>query len=476
MNVWWERERVAALLRDLIRAEWRRLRPGADPMPDAPRFDSLERLQVASRVADFFQLRAVGLEDRLLSGTTLDDWVATVCDSLARNDRVLGFHTSGSTGESVLHVHELTELEREIDHWAALLAPVALVAGVVPRHHLYGFLFTVLLPWRLNVPFLEARDLLPARLVATLPANALVIGYPDYWRLIADCSPRFPPRTQGLTSTAPCPDALSQRLVPSILARLVQIYGSTETGGIGWRDAPAAPYLLLPHWQRADDALYDPQTDRRVVPPDRLDWQDARHFRLGGRHDRAVQIGGVNVYPERVARWLASQPEVAAAAVRPMRADEGTRLKAFVVPADARADRIERIEQPEQPDPRAIFARGVMTVIGIGGLHVPRRAERRVARHHREPFEADHRPDRDPLAAGPLYGRALEQVAVRVQLMVHALAAMGIFEIAWVEAHPCCSRQASTISPAVAIQARPSAAIWRSTSSNGPMRCGWPTR
>ena len=51
-----------------------------------------------------------------------------------------------------------------------------------------------------------------------------------------------------------------------------------------------------------------------------------------GRRDNAVQVGGVNVYPARIAAKIQSLPEIAACAVRPMRPEEGTRLKAFIVP------------------------------------------------------------------------------------------------------------------------------------------------
>jgi acyl-coenzyme A synthetase/AMP-(fatty) acid ligase len=51
-----------------------------------------------------------------------------------------------------------------------------------------------------------------------------------------------------------------------------------------------------------------------------------------GRVDEAVQVGGVNVHPAQIAAILKRHPGVRDAAVRLMRADEGRRLKAFVLP------------------------------------------------------------------------------------------------------------------------------------------------
>ena len=64
-----------------------------------------------------------------------------------------------------------------------------------------------------------------------------------------------------------------------------------------------------------------------------MSWEQDDRFRLVGRRDGAVQVGGVNVIPGQVSVALMRHPAVAEIAVRPMRPDEGSRLKAFVVPA-----------------------------------------------------------------------------------------------------------------------------------------------
>ena len=94
------------------------------------------------------------------------------------------------------------------------------------------------------------------------------------------------------------------------LSRLLQVHGSSETAGIGWRDDPDGPYTVLAHWDR--DTPPHPQHDvgqmRRapapggpaasetVVAPDRLEWLDRRRYHVRGRQDGAVQVGGVNVF------------------------------------------------------------------------------------------------------------------------------------------------------------------------------------
>jgi acyl-coenzyme A synthetase/AMP-(fatty) acid ligase len=98
----------------------------------------------------------------------------------------------------------------------------------------------------------------------------------------------------------------------------------------------------------------------QVFPlPDRIEWIDDERFLPNGRIDQAVQVGGTNVYPSYVAEVLALHPGVRECVVRPMRPDEGRRLKAFVVPAAGLAaaalrDELDawiaqRLTPPERP-------------------------------------------------------------------------------------------------------------------------------
>jgi 4-coumarate--CoA ligase (photoactive yellow protein activation family) len=158
-----------------------------------------------------------------------------------------------------------------------------------------------------------------------------------HWALLARHASALPAGVVGTTSTAPCPDATAQALATLGLQRLVQVYGSSETAGIAWRDAPAAAYELMAHWTRPDDRdhellrLSGHTVPRTFALQDALNWHGPRHFKVAGRLDQAVQVGGINVFPSRVRDVLLQHPEVADAAVRLMAVHDSTRLKAFVV-------------------------------------------------------------------------------------------------------------------------------------------------
>jgi len=377
-GAWWTRGNfLQRVVTDLLAAELGRMRPGRPPPPApwAPDVefvrdlgaDSLELMGLGTALVEALHLDA-GSDERLLARPCLADWVESARAGLDASDRALTFRTSGSSGDPKRCTHTLATLAQEAESLAALVPGRRRILSAVPSHHIYGFLFTVLLPQRLAVTgaapdVVDVRQAAPPALPGLARAGDLVVAHPLWWEAAARCAPAFAADVVGVTSTAPCPDALAHALAAAGL-RLLQVYGSSETAGVGWRDRAGTPFALLPHWTRAQD----PDALLRTLPDgatrsyplqDRLEWTDASRFLPAGRIDAAVQVGGANVFPAYVADVLAQHPDVHEAAVRPMRPDEGRRLKAFVVArpdADIDALRAElpawvaqRLAPPERP-------------------------------------------------------------------------------------------------------------------------------
>ena len=343
----------------LVEAELARLRPGRAVSHNAASgsdlvadhgADSLELMALTAALAQTLQLEQAEMLNGLLADTRIDAWVALTAAALdaGSGPAAIAFRSSGSAGAPKVCVHTLATLWQEVAALAALLPARTRIIGAVPAHHIYGFLFTVLLPQHMGVALLDVSGQLAPATWQGLRAGDLVIGYPEFWQAALSgagageraCGGDI----VGVSSTAPCPDSLATALEAAGLARLVQVYGSSETGGVGWRDVAAAPYRCMAYWRR------DPHDDTvllRAMPDgasvayplqDRLAWDDAGGFVPAGRIDAAVQVGGVNVYPARVSALLRSHPLVADAAVRLMRSDEGGRLKAFIVAAGAESE------------------------------------------------------------------------------------------------------------------------------------------
>lgn len=340
---WWRGAALDRFIADLVGDVLTRLRPGrqAQARPGELAFDtldSLERVRLAMAIEEALQAPAAPADERPSTALTSEVLLAEWRRRMASAEGAIGFRTSGSARSPRLIVHGLEDLAREIEAHAETFAGVARIVSLIPAHHIYGFLFTVLLPLRLGVPVLEARGLTPLSLAAELVPGDLVIAAPAHWQIIADASLTWPRDVQGVTSSAPCPQAVAESLRRQGLGRLVEIYGSTETAGIGWRQAPAAPFELFAYWSRVDDShIAKPSKGgawRTFELPDHVVWHGVRALTPTARRDGAVQVGGINVLPERVRSVLCAHPDVADAIVRLMRPDEGDRLKAFVVPKD----------------------------------------------------------------------------------------------------------------------------------------------
>ena len=314
-------------------AEWRGW-TGTTPVDeDGVGADSLARLELAARLNAFFHMHEVGAEDWLLVRRTLGDWTDIVAESIGRRCNALTFLTSGTTGTPKSVTHLVSMLREEVEAQAALWPKARRVVTLVPPHHIYGFLIGVLGPSVWGVPVLDARDRSPAQVLRELTDGDLVAATPFLWQLLVRAGGTFPKGAIGLTSTAPAPAALWAETQARGLRTLIELYGSSETAGVGWRRDPDSPFDLLGHLMRDSEGRIRRRSDRTALePPDSLEWS-GEGFRPAGRIDGAVQVGGVNVWPERVRAVLGEHPAVADCAVR---LDSATgRLKAFVVPSEA---------------------------------------------------------------------------------------------------------------------------------------------
>lgn len=331
--------------------------------------DSLDLISLARMVSRFFDLYESGSEEYLLQRRTVGGWTQTVLDVWNAAPSSLTFRTSGSTGEPTDCRHALATLHAEIDVLAALFSERTRIISTVPRHHIYGFLFTVLLPRELGIPVENLIGASASEIRRALAPGDLLVGVPLRFDDLAEAGASFCPNVVGVTSTGPCRATTIVRLVELGLVHLFEIYGSSQTAGIGWRSDPRDPYRLFPYWSLAPDGDALIRTDgalgygEPIALPDILVRRDAG-FEVAARVDGAVSIGGVNVFPARIAAIIAEHPNVVACAVRPMRASEGDRLKAFVVIDPRLADH-------DATEARSALRRWLRTTFSVAELPKP---------------------------------------------------------------------------------------------------------
>lgn len=304
-------------------------------------FDSLARLGLILRVNRFFRLSTTGVEDYLLMYRSLGDWVELIGQhlSMVGEDVVFTFDTSGSSGPIKHVTHQGRDLQEEVSAHLlgpfAGLAPGTRILALVPPHHIYGFLFTCLLPTQLGSAVIDLHRSAPTAVFRHARAGDLIVGTPLHWDLLQQSGLRLSGGIFGLTSAGPSTFLTWRAPVTLGLSSLTEVYGSTETGGVGTRTEGQAAFQLLGHLRQIDGQIGFRNRDTGVLElQDRLDWLSPTQFHVLGRKDDVVQVAGVNVSPSEIRTVLQAFSGVAEVAVRP----GGNRLKAFIVPDPALPD------------------------------------------------------------------------------------------------------------------------------------------
>jgi acyl-coenzyme A synthetase/AMP-(fatty) acid ligase len=150
--------------------------------------------------------------------------------------------TSGSTGAPVPHrktFGRLMECVREGGRRLGLLdGRVHAVIATVPPQHMYGLESSVLAPLATGNALCAGRPFYPADIGAALeavPAPRLLISTPIHLRALIGSGLELPAVELIVSSTAPLAGALAALVEQRFKARLIEIYGSTETGQIATR-------------------------------------------------------------------------------------------------------------------------------------------------------------------------------------------------------------------------------------------------
>lgn len=275
---------------------------------------------------------------------------------LQRDADLLVVFTSGTTGEPVAISKRLGQLFDEVATLARLWdvdIGAARVLATVSHQHIYGLLFRVLWPLASGRPFAAKRLAFPEDIARELArAPALLVASPAHLKRLPDALPWRDGRDnlRGLFSSGGPLPATALADCRRLLGRApVEIYGSSETGGIGWRrrdrDDDVAWRWLPDVRASVDDGrlrIHSPFAgdEAGVVTADRV-VLDGDRFELLARDDRIVKVEEKRISLAAIETALAASGLVDAARGL-LLPGERTQLGVVAVPTPAGWDIIDR--------------------------------------------------------------------------------------------------------------------------------------
>jgi len=212
--------------------------------------------------------------------------------------------TSGSTGTPLPYRKtwgRLIACVREEGKRLGLSAGTSCaIVATVPPQHMYGFESSVLLALGCGHALCAERPFYPADIAAVLaavPRPRILISTPIHLRALLESGIALPPADLIVSSTAALAQQLAAEVEQRFNTRLLEIYGSTETGQISVRRPTHTPEWRL--WPGVTLSVQDGETwaqGGHIEQPTRmcdvLEVTGPGNFLLHGRVADLVNIGG----------------------------------------------------------------------------------------------------------------------------------------------------------------------------------------
>lgn len=221
--------------------------------------------------------------------------------------------TGGSTGNPVLWSKTLGNIFNEVLLLTRMfeISPDDIILSTVPPLHIYGLLFTVLLPLVSGAQVVNEASYFPQEVFSAIEKTGatVLVGTPAHYRVLRTES--FPNHSLRLAFSSggalESEDAIRFHKMSGI--GITEVYGSTETGGIAmrciatgqkrWRSFPGIECKEISErlYVRSSFASKEMHRDQEGYcrTGDRVQIDSDGGFVLKGRADGIVKVGGKRV-------------------------------------------------------------------------------------------------------------------------------------------------------------------------------------
>lgn len=210
--------------------------------------------------------------------------------------------TSGSTGTPKPEHKSWQQLYTQLNLLNQRLFPdnkKTNIVSTVPPQHIYGLELSVLLPLFFGHAAHSGRPFFPAdiaKALGNIPAPRVLVTVPLHLRACVEANIDWPDIDLIISATAPLDVELAKRAENTLNTRILEQYGTTETGGIATRFITSNTI-----WQTLDQVkvylknhqVYAEAPHLSVPTPlyDNMDFFDGG-FKLLSRHQNMIKIAG----------------------------------------------------------------------------------------------------------------------------------------------------------------------------------------
>ena len=267
------------------------------------------------------------------------------------NNRTIHFFTSGSTGTPKQISKPFHTLSAEVTYHASHLSALAsaapvMIASIAP-HHMYGLLWRFLFPLSAGIPTDTDLIFTPEELIEKQSAypNIIFATTPSFLDCISKYKTQYDFRKNFsaiFTSGSMLSADTSASAMEIFGVSPIEIYGSTETGGIAFRQQGETNI-----WEKFDSTTIstDPTDQLIVTSPfsyknpftmsDIVTLTDDTHFILHGRTDRIVKIAEERISLPQAEQHLIQHPYINQAFLSAISQNNRTVIGAIISLTDA---------------------------------------------------------------------------------------------------------------------------------------------
>ena len=263
------------------------------------------------------------------------------------------FHTSGSTSKPKRVVKTFEMLAKEVAFHRQRLSvrKGTLFLATVESHHMYGMLWRKLLPEAAGCQADPETVLAPEHLIAKMESAEKVffVTTPTFLRRFCAYSGQYevPQNCVEIVTSGALLDAKTSAAAKRVFGIApLEIFGSTETGGVAWR-RQCGENTGLYDWTVFDPVDVKVSEDGRLVVNSPFSFRknfvmgdgvemspDGRHFKLLGRRDRLVKIAEQRVSLPEMEERIKALDGIDDVALVMLDGEKGPYLGAVIATAD----------------------------------------------------------------------------------------------------------------------------------------------